>query len=160
MSPEGELLRLVNGISTRFNIEMWLNSLQKEMAETMKRVIRDGNKDYHNVVQKTRLQWVLNHRSQVVTTDNQIIWTSDTEEAIREAAVRRDSLTQWYDLLVKQLQQLTEFIRGDLSTLYHRIAVALITADVHNRDIAQSLMQNEVESIHEFQWQQQLRYYL
>lgn len=76
VSAEGEVIKLVNGVSTRFNIEMWLGTLQKEMIETMKRIIRDGNKDFVNVVQKTRVQWILNHKSQAVMTDNQIIWTN------------------------------------------------------------------------------------
>ncbi len=36
----------------------------------------------------------------------------------------------------------------------------MITADVHNRDIVLNLIQNEVESLHDFNWQQQLKYYL
>jgi dynein heavy chain len=144
ISPEGESVKLVNGVSTRFNIEMWLNNLQKEMIETMKRVVRDGNKDFVNAVQKTRVQWILNHKSQAVLTDNQIIWTNETQEAIREQSYKRDSLTQWYELLLKQLNQLTELIRTDLKPLYHKIAVALITADVHNRDIISNLINIEV----------------
>lgn len=69
-------------------------------------------------------------------------------------------MSSWYDLLIKQLKQLTELIRTDLKPLYHKIAVALITADVHNRDIVLNLITQEVESIHDFPWQQQLRYYL
>lgn len=42
--------------------------------------------------------------------------------------------------------------------IYHKIAVALITADVHNRDIVSNLIANEIESIHDFAWQQQLKY--
>lgn len=76
VSPEGEVIKFVNGVSTRFNIEMWLGNIQKEMIEAMKRLIRDGNKDFVNAVQKTRVQWILNHKSQVVMTDNQIIWTN------------------------------------------------------------------------------------
>lgn len=73
----------------------------------MKRIVRDGNKDFVNAVQKTRILWILNHKSQAVLTDNQIIWTNETQQAIKEQAVRRDSIGQWYELLVKQLQQLT-----------------------------------------------------
>ena len=54
------------------------------MIETMKKIIRDGNKDYLNVVQKTRVQWILNHKSQAVLTDNQIIWTTETQYYIKE----------------------------------------------------------------------------
>lgn len=43
-------------------------------------------------------------------------------------------------MLVKQLQMLTELIRTELKPLYHKIAVALITADVHNRDIIMNLI--------------------
>jgi dynein heavy chain len=49
------------------------------MIETIKRLIRDGNKDYVNAVQKTRVQWILNHKSQAVMTDNQIIWCNETQ---------------------------------------------------------------------------------
>lgn len=66
------------------------------MIETMKKIIRDGNKDYLNVVQKTRVQWILNHKSQAVLTDNQIIWTTETQYYIKEQAIRRDSLNYWY----------------------------------------------------------------
>lgn len=50
----------------------------------------------------------------------------------------------WYELLVKQLAQVTELIRTELKPLYHKIIVALITADVHNRDIVKNLVDNEV----------------
>ena len=55
---------------------------------------------------------------------------------------------------------MTELIRTELKPLYHKIIIALITADVHNRDIILNLISNEVESIHDFSWQQQLKYYL
>ena len=126
----------------------------------MKRIIRDGNKDFLNAVQKTRVQWILNHKSQAVLADNQIIWTNESQEAIREQGVKRDSVTSWYERLIKQLTHLTELIRTDLKPLYHKIAVALITADVHNRDIVSNIISLEAESIYDFVWQQQLRYYI
>lgn len=126
----------------RFNIEIWLTNMQKEMIETMKRIIRDGYRNYMNGVQKTRTQWVLNHKSQVVNTSNQVIWCNITQDAIKDLAVKRDSLNAWYELLVKQLQQVTELIRTELKPLYHKIIVAMITADVHNRDIVLNLIQN------------------
>jgi dynein heavy chain len=37
--------------------------------------------------------------------------------------------------------------------------VALVTTDVHSRDIIESLSKENVSSINDFLWQQQLRYY-
>ena len=70
---------MINAVNAKANIEMWLGNLQKEMIDTMKRLVRDGNKDFINAVQKTRVQWILNHKSQAVMTDNQIIWTNESQ---------------------------------------------------------------------------------
>ena len=57
------------------------------------------------------------------------------------------------------MKTLTELIQTGLKDpIYHKIAVALITADVHNRDIVANLIANETESIYDFNWQQQLKY--
>lgn len=62
-------------------------------------------------------------------------------------------------LLKKQLSDLTELVRGDLQPIRRKILVALITQDVHQRDIVQTLFGNDIQSCLDFQWQQQLRYY-
>lgn len=41
--------------------------------------MREGLKDYMNGVQKTRKDWILKHKGQVVSTVSQILWTLDTE---------------------------------------------------------------------------------
>jgi dynein heavy chain len=53
------------------------------MVDTLKKSIRDGLKDYINSVQKTRKDWILKHKGQVVATVSQILWTLDTEDAIK-----------------------------------------------------------------------------
>ncbi len=44
-------------------------------------------------------------------------------------------------------------VRGELSSLERRIIVALITTDVHNRDITEKLAMNDVENSNDFLWQ-------
>jgi dynein heavy chain len=53
------------------------------------------------------------------------------------------------DLIVK--------IRGPLSKLHRAIIVALVTTDVHARDIIETLWEEKVDSVQNFTWQQQLR---
>ena len=50
-------------------------------------------------------------------------------------------------------------VRGELTSLNRKIIVALITTDVHNRDVVDKLANNEVDSTQDFLWNQQLRYY-
>jgi len=54
---------------------------------------------------------------------------------------------------------MTAKVRGELSDLKRRAIVALITVDVHARDIVDELNQNKTESVNEFKWMKQLKYY-
>jgi len=54
---------------------------------------------------------------------------------------------------------LTILVRGDLKDLKRSILAALITQDVHSRAIIGELKRDNVQSIYDFNWQKQLRYY-
>jgi dynein heavy chain len=62
-------------------------------------------------------------------------------------------------LNVRQLAELTRLVRGDLSNLGRRLLAALITIDVHSRDIVGSLLAKATSNVNDFEWQMQLRYY-
>ena len=63
-------------------------------------------------------------------------------------------------VLKQQLNELTALIRSDLTVIRRKILVALITQEVHQRDIVQKLFEQKVQTCLDFSWQQQLRYYL
>jgi len=50
-------------------------------------------------------------------------------------------------------------VRSNLTDLQRCVIVALITTDVHARDIVEELKQENVQSVYDFNWQKQLRYY-
>jgi dynein heavy chain len=113
-----------------------------------------------NGVQKTRNQWILAHKGQVVAVVAQILWCMNTEDSINNIVNTPEALSEWFSTSVIQLNMLSAMVRGDLSSLERKIIVALITTEVHNRDVVDRLVQNECESVFSFDWQQQLRYYL
>uniref|UniRef100_A0A8C3J240 Dynein axonemal heavy chain 6 n=1 Tax=Chrysemys picta bellii TaxID=8478 RepID=A0A8C3J240_CHRPI len=49
--------------------------------------------------------------------------------------------------------------RGSLPKLHRNIITALITIDVHARDIVSELVAEKVDTVDNFEWQRQLRYY-
>jgi len=61
--------------------------------------------------------------------------------------------------IIKQLQDLTMMVRSDLSSILRKVVISLMTTEVHNRDIIQQLVNIECNSLNDFQWLQQLRYY-
>jgi dynein heavy chain len=62
-------------------------------------------------------------------------------------------------LNVSQLEQLTILVRGNLTDLQRKVLVALVTTDVHARDIIEEMMNDKVQSVYDFKWIKQLRYY-
>lgn len=51
---------------------------------------------------------------------------------------------RWYETYIVELTKLIVKIRGNLSKLERKIIVALVTTDVHARDIIDELYENEV----------------
>jgi dynein heavy chain len=81
-------------------------------------------------------------------------WTSLTEKAIAEG-----TLQAWYDQNVSQLDALTDMVRGRLPGQHRKTLGALITIDVHARDVVGLLQRQNVEALTDFDWVAQLRYY-
>ena len=63
ISPEKELVMYYKPILGRGNVENWLDSLQKEMVETLRKLMKLGLHDYMNGIQKTRNEWILAHKA-------------------------------------------------------------------------------------------------
>jgi dynein heavy chain, axonemal len=62
------------------------------------------------------------------------------------------SIQDWYDLNVSQLSELIALIITDLAPLERKIIVALVTTDVHARDVIDELKEMGVNSIADFLW--------
>lgn len=52
-------------------------------------------------------------------------------------------LCRWFDIYVIELTKLIVRIRGNLSKLERKVIVALVTTDVHARDIIDELYENK-----------------
>jgi len=155
ISPEKERVELTKNLKARGNVEDWLMEVQRAMITSLNRVLKEGVIDY---ARRPRKEWVLSHAAQVVATGAQIMWSKGTEDALRDANPIT-AMSRWYDQNVSQLQDLTALVRSKLTRLERATIVALVTTDVHARDIVEGLRDDKVDTIGNFLWQQQLRYY-
>lgn len=70
------------------------------------------------------------------------MWARGCEEAI--TSDKFDQMSRWYNVNMAYLEELTDLIRSNLSDIERKICVALVTADVHCRDIVETMMQQSV----------------
>lgn len=84
---------------------------------------------------------MLEHIAQCVATVAQLKWTESTEAFINEISENNNenALWDWLEGNKIQLMQLTDLINGGLTGIKHRSIIALITQDVHARDIIEEL---------------------
>lgn len=154
-SGENERVALGKNLKARGNVEEWLTAVEKRMKESLHLCMKAGLLDYDT---KLRDEWIYLHPGQVVATVAQMTWARDTEIVLRSADPLK-GMDIWSVEYKAELHKLIVKIRGPLPKLVRMVIVALVTTDVHARDIIDELQERAVSSVYDFLWQQQLRYY-
>lgn len=132
-------------------MEVWLLNCEVQMRSTLTKLIKSGKKDYTDGNEK-RYEWVCNNKAQIVAVVCNILWTYQTEINIEEMEENPTALSGWYRVQILQLDELTALVAGDLTDLQRKSIIALITQDVHARDIIQEMAEKEVSLISDFLW--------
>ncbi|XP_038005283.1 dynein heavy chain 1, axonemal [Motacilla alba alba] len=151
-SAEGEEVKLFSAITPTENVEDWLVEVEK----SMKGSVRDNIEKSIGVYPETpRTTWVLEWPGQVVIAGCQIFWTKEVSEALEAG----DLSSRLYPQLSAQLGDLVALVRGKLSKMQRAVLSALIVIEVHAKDVAAKLVEENITSMNDFEWISQLRYY-
>nr|XP_019953955.1 PREDICTED: dynein heavy chain 12, axonemal-like [Paralichthys olivaceus] len=153
-SSEGERVQLIQNISTsqaKGAVEKWLVQVEDMMIKSVRDQVAQSRLAY---AATDRNQWVKEWPGQVVLCTSQIFWTSEVHEAIRQNALK-----DYYKQLQNQLKDVVQLVRGKLPKQTRTTLGALVTIDVHARDVVMELIEKGVTSETDFQWLAQLRYY-
>ncbi|XP_040003149.1 dynein heavy chain 6, axonemal [Xiphias gladius] len=157
MSPEGEKVGLTKGLKAQGNVEDWLCKVEEAMFSSLRRLSKAAIADYQ---MKSREEWVVaGHPSQVVLTVSQMMWCRDMDACLEGNHDHFATLQEFELTNFDRLNALAALVRGQLPTLHRNIITALITIDVHARDIVTDLVRQKVDTRSNFEWQRQLRYY-
>uniref|UniRef100_A0A8B9BSN7 Dynein axonemal heavy chain 12 n=1 Tax=Anser brachyrhynchus TaxID=132585 RepID=A0A8B9BSN7_9AVES len=152
-SSEGECVELISKISTteaRGAVEKWLIQVEDIMLKSVHDVIAKSRMAY---LETERKSWVLEWPGQVVLCVSQMFWTSEVHEVLCNGP------EDYYNTLQLQLSDIVELVRGKLSKQTRTTLGALVTIDVHARDVVMEMIRSGVQSETDFQWLAQLRYY-
>ncbi|CDQ84031.1 unnamed protein product [Oncorhynchus mykiss] len=155
-SSEAERVQLIQLISTseaRGAVEKWLVQVEDIMLRSVRDVVARSRVAYGET---PRSQWVREWPGQVVLCTSQIFWTLEVHEAIGGGA---QGLNKYYQQLQSQLKDIVELVRGKLPKQTRTTLGALVTIDVHARDVVMDLIDKGVSHETDFQWLAQLRYY-
>ncbi|GFH19489.1 uncharacterized protein HaLaN_16442, partial [Haematococcus lacustris] len=127
------------------NVEAWLGEVERRMRASVR---------HQAYASKRRPDWVRDWAAMVVLAVSAIYWSKEAEDAIAAGAVGAYAEKCNQDLL-----DLTDMVRGRLSGQDRLTLGALITVDVHARDVMQELVEAKIERPTDFEWVSRLRYY-
>eukprot|EP00904_Undaria_pinnatifida_P005405 jgi/Undpi1/1995/HiC_scaffold_12.g05382.m1 len=188
VSREGESVALGPNLKARGALEDWLLAMEENMRKVLHRLIKaaltelngldfdgglghlrtkrpsqnldDTEQNFDNTAE-ARVAWALQGLpAQVVATVFQICWTRSTEQAMsRQSGGKSGVMEAWLETCIAGLRALVGRIQEEMTPLQRTLAVALVTAEVHNRDVLEGLISNNVDDPQNFVWQAQLRFY-
>ena len=164
-SPEKEHVPLTKGLKARGNVEDWLCKVEEAMVVSLRKLTKSSLDAF---AEKPRHEWVKDHASQVILTVSQTMWCTDLTAALsQDQAMAKEgcydkktsAMRGFEQVNVDQLMALATIVRERISPLLRHCLGALITIDVHARDIVTDLANQGVNRIDDFEWIRQVRYY-
>ncbi|XP_076380684.1 dynein axonemal heavy chain 1 [Megalopta genalis] len=150
-SAEGEEVVLRPPMYPIRSVEYWLGVLEGVMRNTIREIVRDALAVVETTPRKT---WVYMWPGQVTLCCGQAYWTAHVEHAIRNNALRH-----YYQEMLGHLDGLRELVRGTQTEIQRLMLEAVITIEVHARDVTYKLIEEGVSNVNDFDWISQLRYY-
>lgn len=155
ISPEGEeiiLNSLVDPVEK--NVEHWMLELEGLMRDSVRHVMLSAIEDY---AVTARPKWMQKWAGMCVLNGSQLHWTKEMEELFLKHGSRGPKLM--LERQMAQLADMTILVRGELNKAARITVGALTVIDVHARDVIKKLADEDVETMDNFGWTSQLRYY-
>ena len=155
-SGEGEKVGLGKNLKARGNVEVWLGSVEDHMFKSLRELTKIAVGEYQD---QDRIHWIKTHATQVVICVCIIYWAKEVEVRLATAEDKPVALQEYFGQCVQQLNEAAVQVGGPLPKLHRKTLVAVITGDVHNRDIVTTMIEEKVDTMNSFTWQMQLRLY-
>ncbi|TMS02261.1 Dynein heavy chain 2, axonemal [Larimichthys crocea] len=159
-SADGEFITFIHPVQLDRPVEVWLCDVEKTMRITLKDCLSNCLVALKRMTGQ-RDKWVKDWPGQMLITASQIQWTTDVTRSLITSKERADksSLKSMKKKQVSMLQSYSEIIRGNLSKVLRLKIVALVTVEVHARDVIDKLAKAGCNDVNAFEWLSQLRLY-
>ena len=159
-AKDKEYLAFISPIVTQGRPEDWLNDIEAGMFATTKKNLLKTLEDSKGMKKE---KWVREYHGQFLITAGQIIWTAECEKVLADHEGMGGGGKAALKLLKKKwvsyLNKLTFITRSGLTKVERNKVVALITIEVHARDVVEKLAKLGTTSVTDFNWVSQLRFY-
>ncbi|XP_057654894.1 dynein axonemal heavy chain 2 isoform X2 [Diorhabda carinulata] len=159
-ADDGEYIEFVRPFFLDGPSEDWLLRLEAAMQLILKTAFKPIRSELKKMLNK-RDKWLLSNCGQLCNASSLIQWTTDCTRALVHSKIL-ESKKPLKRLRRKQnqvLSKLSELSRKELTKLQRLKTNALITIEIHSRDVIDRLYKANCRDTNAFEWFSQLRFY-
>jgi len=161
--PGGENVDMTQAAEAEGAVEHWLTNVQfcmrKALYDNCQMAWEKYPKDAEGQIR--RGEWLFAYPAQVIIMIDQVYWTGGLAGAIRtvESGENSKAIEEFLDFSLQQINAMVDLVQTDLTKQQRTMMGAVITIDVNKRDVTRTHISENVQSIEDFVWTKQLRYY-
>eukprot|EP01105_Mastigella_eilhardi_P001895 TRINITY_DN122_c1_g4_i2.p1 TRINITY_DN122_c1_g4~~TRINITY_DN122_c1_g4_i2.p1 ORF type:complete len:4382 (+),score=1298.66 TRINITY_DN122_c1_g4_i2:875-14020(+) len=164
ISAEGEEVTFLQPVVCDGPVESWMTLVEEQMIESLNKQIYTavvGFTIFKKEKPSNQEKFLKKTPGQLVILSSQIAWTTSCQKALAsiENGTDKSAMRELRKRQGATLRKLSEMVRGQLTPLSRLKLVALLTIEIHQRDIIERLIKNNVASDKDFEWKSQLRFY-
>ena len=143
-------------------VETWLKSeacMVKTLYDRNKLVWQQYPADGQPAIE--RKDWLFSAPAQIIIVVDEIVWTRNMARALNamDNGSNPNATKEFWEFSVKQIEYMIGLVQGDLNRGQRTMIGALVTIDVHAREVTADIVAKGVSSARDFMWTKQLRYY-
>ncbi|ORZ33974.1 dynein heavy chain and region D6 of dynein motor-domain-containing protein [Catenaria anguillulae PL171] len=156
-SPDGEYVPFNMSVSLDGPVESWLQDVEAAMRATLRTVLIGC---LSAMKKSKRDKWLADWPGQLLILSGQTSWTADCVKALMDMEKgEKHALKDLKKKQISMLKKLADLVRTNLSKVDRKKLIALITTEVHSRDVIERMCKNNLDSVNAFEWLSQLRFY-
>ncbi|KAI9224867.1 dynein heavy chain and region D6 of dynein motor-domain-containing protein [Blastocladiella britannica] len=156
-SPDGEYVPFQIPVSLEGPVEGWLQEVESAMRVTLRNVLIGC---LAAMKKSKRDKWLTDWPGQLLILSGQAGWTADCTKALTDAEKGdKHALKDLKKKQISMLKKLADLVRTNLSKVDRKKLIALITTEVHSRDVIERMCKNNLDSVNAFEWLSQLRFF-
>lgn len=160
-SGDGEYIEFTKPFHIEGPVESWLNDIEANMRTILKLSLKKTRDDLRKNLNR-RDKWIKEWPGQPGMVAAQIQWTTSVTRALYAAGdvrTMKNPLKRVKKKIVKILSKYSLAIRGNLQKIQRLKVTAMVTVEIHARDVSEKMYKIDCRDMNAFEWLQQLRFY-
>ena len=154
-APDGETIPLVRNLIIDGPVEKWLLLLEEAMQLAVRKQMMGTVQGFKGKKDK----WCKDWPGQLLIIKGKMEFTAACHKALTKiAAGNKKALKQVKRKQISYISELADMVRGQLTKIERKKVVALITMEIHSRDVEERLIKGGAAYPETFLWTSQLRY--